>query len=292
MGPFEIGYLSKVAADLTVVILKALGGRLKDSFSLSEKEKALERCVQAGTIALLAKATTDKPEEIQLLADIFERFAADEDVGKEFRDLLKGNLPDVSELKYLFEHAGYDPETLPVLSFEESITSFEAAFLAAATTEPELQGIIQTNQLLEQTQLLREMAGRMGQLVELIRFAQPGTLIIQPGKILATRGGNQSQYLLDQGYLSALGSETNEALFTYCRVLRDDIRDLPMRGLDIEASDPGSKQQRMDLARVYIDLNTKALILVKKKDKKKSSHFSGRRTENPAIECPGGCYSK
>jgi energy-coupling factor transporter ATP-binding protein EcfA2 len=274
MGPFETAYLSKVTADLTGMILRALGGRLKDTFSRSEKEKALGRCVQAGTIALLAQATTDKPEEVQLLADIFEHFAGDEDVGKELRDLLRGKLPDIQELEYLFKDAGYDPKTLPVLSFEDAIRSFEAAFLAAATTEPELQGIIQTNQLLEQTQLLREMAGRMGQLVELIRLAQPGTITIQTGKVLATIGGNQSQYLLDQGYLGAIGSETDEALFTYCRVLRDGIRDLPMRGIDIEASDPDSKQQRLDLARVYIDLNTKTKISAKGKWNKKRSSSS------------------
>jgi len=136
------------------------------------------------------------------------------------------------------------------------------------------------------------MVDRMGQLIELLRSAQPGTIIIQAGKILAQIQGKQSQYLLDQGYLSPLGSEADQALFTYCRVIKEGNRSLPMRGLDIEASDPDSRQKRMDLAHVYIDLNTKTAVAEKREKKEKSSDPEMERETRPLSALEAALQNK
>ena len=103
-----------------------------------------------------------------MLADIFTHFSQDPDVGKELEALFRGNPPDREELRYLFEQAGFDPNTLSGLDFEEGMTAFEAGFLAAATEEPALQGTIQTHQLLTQTHLQRELVASMRELVDLL----------------------------------------------------------------------------------------------------------------------------
>jgi hypothetical protein len=117
----------------------------------------LERCLEAGVVALVATASTVEPDETTLLESIFENFSKDSDVARELAPLLSGQSPNMDELRYLFEQAGYDPATLPGLKFEEAMTAFQMAFLAAATEEPTLQGTIQTNLLLAMTRQQQEM---------------------------------------------------------------------------------------------------------------------------------------
>lgn len=58
------------------------------------------------------------------------------------------------------------------------------------------------------------------------------------------------------------------ALDIYRRVLISSCRHLPLRGVEIGASDPTQRQQRIDLAQVYVDLETTARIPPGKKEKK------------------------
>lgn len=51
-----------------------------------------------------------------------------------------------------------------------------------------------------------------------------------------------------------------KALRIYCRVLAHSSGHLPLRGVDIGASDPASGQQPLGLAHVYIDLDTTTQI--------------------------------
>lgn len=48
------------------------------------------------------------------------------------------------------------------------------------------------------------------------------------------------------------------ALAVYCRTLATSCRHLPLRGVDIHASDPTADQRRLDLAQVYVALRTMA----------------------------------
>jgi hypothetical protein len=104
-------------ADLTAQLVAATGRRLREVLSGTEEEQAMKRCVQAGVVALLSRASSEEPEARSLLADIFGSFVRDEEVGRELAVLLRGNPLDTEELGYLFEQAGYDAETLPGLGF-------------------------------------------------------------------------------------------------------------------------------------------------------------------------------
>lgn len=54
--------------------------------------------------------------------------------------------------------------------------------------------------------------------------------------------------------------DTTEALAIYRRVLVQASRHLPLRGVDLGASDPTGSQQRFDLAQVYVNLDTKTQV--------------------------------
>ncbi len=185
MDPFTSDYLANLTADLSARILESTGRRLREALLGTEKQQALERCLQAGVVALLATAATAVPEKMGLLAGVFNYFLRNSDVGKELGALLRGNPLDMAELAYLFEQAGYDAGNFPGLDFQKGMAAFEVAFLTAATDEPALQGTLQTGQLLAQTRLQRELVAAMRELVDFLRQARPNSLGIQASQITA-----------------------------------------------------------------------------------------------------------
>lgn len=56
-------------------------------------------------------------------------------------------------------------------------------------------------------------------------------------------------------YYGPTPKDAETALKIYCSVLLASCRHLPLRGIDIGASDPTSGQQRLELAQVYVDLD-------------------------------------
>jgi formylglycine-generating enzyme required for sulfatase activity len=58
-----------------------------------------------------------------------------------------------------------------------------------------------------------------------------------------------------------------EALAIYRRVLVQASRHLPLRGVDLGASDPTGGQQRFDLAQVYVNLDTKTQVPLTEEEK-------------------------
>ncbi len=71
-----------------------------------------------------------------------------------------------------------------------------------------------------------------------------------------------------------------EALRIYCRVLVAGSRYLPLRGVDVGAADPGAGQKTLNLAHVYIALDTKTSVPVEEKAK--------RRREDAPAHARGG----
>jgi formylglycine-generating enzyme required for sulfatase activity/energy-coupling factor transporter ATP-binding protein EcfA2 len=69
-----------------------------------------------------------------------------------------------------------------------------------------------------------------------------------------------------------------EILRIYRNTLIKRLRSLPLRGVDIGVSDPGSKQDSLQLDKVYIELDTKTQVPVDNAEKKKGKNeeFSGR----------------
>jgi hypothetical protein len=84
MEGFTADYLANLTAALTERILEAAGRRVRETFAGTEEQRALHRCLEAGTVALLTKASADAPGETALLDDIFTDF---------FDDLFAGLCP-------------------------------------------------------------------------------------------------------------------------------------------------------------------------------------------------------
>ena len=92
--------------------------------------------------------------------------------------------------------------------------------------------------------------------------------------------------------------DPEKALRVYREVLANGIRHLPLRGIDLGASDPGSGKQRMDLAKVYVSLDTTARAPLSEEEKaerekaereKKRFVFGEDRENRPlgALEAAG-----
>ncbi|RMD56071.1 MAG: hypothetical protein D6828_04250 [Nitrospirae bacterium] len=185
MEPFISTYLTGAASTLTANVFQALSSRLRNSIKGTDKEQALKRCLKVSIAAVLAAASDVNKEELHLIADIFESFFKEPDVGKEVAMLVRGMPLDKEELLDLFKHAGYDPDTLPGIDFDKAITTFEAAFLTASKEEPDLQGIIQVNQILKQTKIQIEILESMRELVAFLRQNLSNLSFIHKGQITA-----------------------------------------------------------------------------------------------------------
>jgi hypothetical protein len=68
-------------------------------------------------------------------------------------------------------------------------------------------------------------------------------------------------------YVGPPARDPAEALHIYCRVLVGTGRHLPLRGVDLGASDPSSGQQPLDLAQIYVDVDTKTMVPLAEEDK-------------------------
>jgi len=74
-----------------------------------------------------------------------------------------------------------------------------------------------------------------------------------------------------------------EALRIYRQALVSACRHLPLRGVDVGASDPTGGQQRLELAQVYVDLDTKTQVPLTEKEKKERTQREplGERETRP-----------
>ena len=171
-------------------LLKAAGRQLRRRLQEPERRQALERCCQAGIVAMVAaagRAATD--EERHLLDDVFRRFftAEDirEDVATEIAMLLRGHALDRGAIDQLFADAGFDAETLPSVDFERALNAFQGAFLTAAVEETPLRGELQLGVLVNQLTVLREMHADLRKLVAFLAEARPDTIEVGPRQVEA-----------------------------------------------------------------------------------------------------------
>ena len=70
-------------------------------------------------------------------------------------------------------------------------------------------------------------------------------------------------------YVGPAPQDQTQALRIYRRVLVQTSGRLPLRGVDVGASDPTSGQQRLDLAQVYVNLDTKTQVPLTGEEKKR-----------------------
>jgi formylglycine-generating enzyme required for sulfatase activity len=255
MDGFTAEYLADLTATLTERVLGAAGRRVEESFAGSEEERALRRCIQAGTVALLTKASADVPEETALLEDIFADFFDDIFVAREISKLLRGRPPDEEELRYLFQQAGYDVETLPDLDFEAGMAAFEVAFIETALLEESaLHDPIKAGNLLEHTALLRSLLVEVRTLVERFRAVEFGRVGIQAGTITAENVVHGVQVIHRWGEVSPTKRAVTSLEKSYLNHLFETVGHVSLAGIDRKAA--GDTETRIDLHAVYTGLRT------------------------------------
>ncbi|NUO82510.1 hypothetical protein HUU05_20745, partial [candidate division KSB1 bacterium] len=185
LDPFSAGFLSSLAANLATQLLNGAGKRTRELLAPTAKQQALARCTHSGIVALTVTATAAEKEQAAHLADIFEKFFNEPEVGKELARLVRGEKLSRADLALLFADAGYDARTLPQLNFEQALTAFEAAFLSAAVEEPELRDILQAAEMLKQTHLQTDLLAAVREMLDFMRQAHAESLSIQAGVLSA-----------------------------------------------------------------------------------------------------------
>jgi tetratricopeptide (TPR) repeat protein len=190
-------------------------------------------------------STNASPQETDLLVDIFEAFLSNTDVGREIGQLLRGHTLEMNKLAQLFVASGYDAATLPNLEFQQGMQAFEVAFVEAASDEPTLQGVIQTNQLLAQTRIQRDLSETVRSLLEFLRTANPATVEIRAGKVTATAidTGRQVQYQWERYVDRRITAQTleREARDRMEQADWDGAEELLQKALDLHSNLPGAR---------------------------------------------------
>ncbi len=197
METVTISYLTKVAATLTSSLLQAAGGKLKKTIFGTDKEQALQEAVRDGLVALLLTAGAVTEEEDALLADIFREYLGDEDVAPALAGLLRGQVPDFSELRELFAELEFDADQLPGLDFDRGMRAFVGAFMESADASEPLQGTIKTALLRTQVDLSREMKDAIKEMLEFLRQTKEESLAFRGDTVSAQgRSGESRQFSL------------------------------------------------------------------------------------------------
>ncbi|MCP3957512.1 MAG: SUMF1/EgtB/PvdO family nonheme iron enzyme [bacterium] len=237
-----IGQLTKRA---TGSLIDASGRRFRRVFEDPERAQALERCSEAGIVALLQAVETGDEAELAHLGDVMrEFFTSDEispDLGRALAPLLRGHGLDLEELQELFEEAGYEAETLPGFDFDNAFNAFAGGFAAAALEQVLLRDEIQTHVLLSQLQLQKEMVELLRQLAGFLAGSRPGTVSVAAEQITAeSLGGTQMVFAAPAPRTSALGDWESHYLRTL--VSQCDPLDLsPIDETHPQGSRPGEE---------------------------------------------------
>ncbi len=193
---FTEAVISGLTEALAGTLAKAGGRRLRGILAKPDRKQAFERCCEAGIVALLRASGSDNETQVEHVGEIVRSFFTSKDIagdlGTALAPLLRGQPIDMSEMRELFEDAGYDAATLPDFDFDAAFTDFAGGFVAAAVKQEELRGEIETQALLSilerQTQTLDEVR----RLASFLLQARPGSAAVSAGQITAqTVAGTQ-----------------------------------------------------------------------------------------------------
>ncbi len=136
--------------------------------------------------------------------------------------------------------------------------------------ELEESGAGQDTELQEQAKILLEFLGKAGSSYNAEAYEY--STIVQGNKnITATHGSLAvGGDIHGDVYVGTPAKNPKEALNIYRKVLFHSTGVLPLRGIDVEASDPTRSRKCLDLAQVYIDLDTQTQVSVDEEGKQKS----------------------
>jgi hypothetical protein len=187
-------FTSKIAADLTIRLVGAVGRRVARHFQDEPHQRALQQALDAGLVKALERLPLTSEHRDHYL-DLFQSFMNREAVIDELTQVIDPR-PDatlnMNLLRSEFVCAGFDPDCI---EFQEVILSFVEAFYDAAATKDELQGAIEIA-------LLRKIAENSGaQRVMLERQAEAAECSVALGSELV---GLTERMLLGQSRMNEL----------------------------------------------------------------------------------------
>lgn len=169
MTSFIQNFLPSFAANLAAMMIQVSGSGISQRFAKPGLQQAVKRCVEHSITILISTSDDLSPETDHILTDCFQDYFSSRAVIRELSKILRGKEPELEELIWLFEEAGYNEENLPGLNFTKGIQAFIAAFMTSAALEPELNSIIQAEQLIKQTKLQQEILDKIRKLVDFLR---------------------------------------------------------------------------------------------------------------------------
>ncbi len=189
MDPVTNFLIAPIAKKVTDRLLNAAGLRLQRLFADPERVAALERCSEAGILAMVRTAPGVEEAERAHLNDVLRHFFTCEEIadhlGRALTPLLQGHPLDLAEMEALLVEAGFDPETLPGFNCESSFTAFAGGFAAAVLEQPSLREELKTHLLFTQLELQREIRDFLQQLVRFLTGTRPGSAAVAAGEITA-----------------------------------------------------------------------------------------------------------
>src|SRR3990170_4377541 len=146
----------------------------------------------------------------------------------------------------------------------------------AMRAQEALRGILPDEQVEATLAALRAQEG-----VYLARAQGPGAGVEEPGAggdrvdarqaqgTLIRPSGPVTQWFIGNIYLGPEPENPAQALVIYCRLVAQATASLPLRGVDVGASDPTTAGARLGLVNVYVDLDTTGRV--KAREGKKAS---------------------
>lgn len=263
MDPITSSFLAGLATNLTTRIVNSLTRNVRSSIMGTEKEIALKRCLNAGTVAMVATVSADlNKKDVKKLKKILETFFADDDAGKLIGRLLDNTPLDKDELLGLFNEAGYDHETMPAIDFKMAITAFEVAFFATAEDEPAMREIIKIEILKGQLDIQQLMLDEIRNLVILLKEAKENSITITNGKISIEKddGSTPSIEMLT---FSNIASQSSKWENHYLNTLISECDPLDLTPIDdsfITTGIDGKDDGRVCVSDVFTTLYLKNLV--------------------------------
>ena len=257
MDPIAVSFLTGLGANLAGNMVTALGARLRDSLSSPKCERELARCVEDGVSAMLLLCAGESELEVDHIKGVLEAFFADPDVAREMATVLRGNLPDVDELRYLFEKSGGDETTLAGMDFGKGVQAFAGAFLDSAAGSDALRGVIDTHQLLKQSGIQQGILDTVRELVRVLREKQPERIGIKADTIIAENVVNGSRIIYNitnNTTVAPIDDGRDELHDAYLHYVMMSVGQLSLLGIDPKtAAEP---EAQINLGAVYTALLT------------------------------------
>ena len=187
MEPFTMAFVSGAAATLAANLVTSAGRKVRTALSGSDKEQAVQRCIEKGMIEFLAMATEKTPEKVDAVEDLLGDFFEDRETALELAPMLRGREVHAEDMAEALCKDAHLDRHLPDFDVREGFLAFETAFLLAAEEEPLLQPVIQGKRLREIVESNRDLAESIQSHLASLKPVKPESIEVQDGSIYGER---------------------------------------------------------------------------------------------------------